>query len=121
VLSQVIDTVMINFIFWMWTAASDPHSFLGQKTSSERYAWVFAKIGREYLIKLIVAILLTRSVVTALHSHMLGVASDYRNDGIGRRLKLRQREDALERGLDLMEWTFDPLELKNAYFNPRAT
>jgi predicted GNAT superfamily acetyltransferase len=52
-----------------------------------------------------------------LHSHMLGVASDYRNDGIGRRLKLRQREDALERGLDLMEWTFDPLELKNAYFN----
>ena len=52
-----------------------------------------------------------------LHSHMLGVADDYRNDGIGRRLKLRQREEALERGLALMEWTFDPLELKNAYFN----
>jgi predicted GNAT superfamily acetyltransferase len=52
-----------------------------------------------------------------LHSHMLGVAQDYRNDGIGRMLKLRQREDALARGIDLMEWTFDPLELKNAYFN----
>lgn len=52
-----------------------------------------------------------------LHSHMLGVAADYRNDGIGRRLKLQQREEAVGRGLDLMEWTFDPLELKNAYFN----
>jgi uncharacterized integral membrane protein (TIGR00697 family) len=66
VLSQVVDTVMINFIFWMWTAAADPHSFLGQKTSSERYAWVFAKIGREYLIKLVVAVLLT-PVVYGLH------------------------------------------------------
>ena len=66
VLSQVVDTVMINFIFWMWTAASDPHSFLGQKTSSERYAWVFAKIGREYLIKLVVAVLLT-PVVYGIH------------------------------------------------------
>jgi predicted GNAT superfamily acetyltransferase len=52
-----------------------------------------------------------------LHSHMLAVAHDYRDYGIGRRLKLRQREDALARGLNLMEWTFDPLEIKNAYFN----
>jgi queuosine precursor transporter len=66
VLSQVVDTVMINFIFWMWTAAADPHSFLGQKTSAERYAWVFAKIGREYLIKRVVAILPT-PVVYGLH------------------------------------------------------
>lgn len=52
-----------------------------------------------------------------LHSHMLGVLPEYRNTGIGRRLKLRQRDDALARGLNLIEWTFDPLELKNAYFN----
>jgi predicted GNAT superfamily acetyltransferase len=52
-----------------------------------------------------------------LHSHMLGVAPEYRDFGIGRMLKLRQREEALERSLDLMEWTFDPFELKNAYFN----
>jgi predicted GNAT superfamily acetyltransferase len=32
-------------------------------------------------------------------------------------LKLRQREDALARGINLVEWTFDPLELKNAFFN----
>jgi predicted GNAT superfamily acetyltransferase len=52
-----------------------------------------------------------------LHSHMLAVLADYRNAGVGRLLKLRQREDAIARGIDLMEWTFDPLEIKNAYFN----
>jgi len=54
---------------------------------------------------------------TYLHSHMLGVLKEYRNYGIGRMLKLAQREEALPRGIDLIEWTFDPLELKNAYFN----
>ncbi len=52
-----------------------------------------------------------------LHSHMLGVLPAYHNAGIGRRLKLRQREEALGRGIQLIEWTFDPLELKNAFFN----
>ncbi len=36
---------------------------------------------------------------------------------MGRRLKLLQREDALARGIELIEWTFDPLEIKNAYLN----
>lgn len=52
-----------------------------------------------------------------LHSHMLGVDPEYRNAGVGRMLKLKQREDALDRDIGLIEWTFDPLELKNAYFN----
>jgi predicted GNAT superfamily acetyltransferase len=52
-----------------------------------------------------------------LHSHMLGVLPRYHNAGIGRRLKLTQREEALARGITLIEWTFDPLELKNAFFN----
>jgi predicted GNAT superfamily acetyltransferase len=52
-----------------------------------------------------------------LHSHMLGVLPEYRDRGIGRLLKLRQREEALGRGIGLIEWTFDPLELKNAHFN----
>jgi len=52
-----------------------------------------------------------------LHSHMLAVLPEYRNAGLGRRLKLAQRDDALARGFDLMEWTFDPLEIKNAHLN----
>jgi len=52
-----------------------------------------------------------------LHSHMLAVTPRYRNSGIGRHLKLYQREEALSRGIKLMEWTFDPLEIKNAFLN----
>jgi predicted GNAT superfamily acetyltransferase len=52
-----------------------------------------------------------------LHSHMMGVLPEYRDKGVGRMLKLRQREEAIARGVALVEWTFDPLELKNAYFN----
>ena len=52
-----------------------------------------------------------------MHSHMLAVKSAYRNSGVGRRLKLFQREDALDRGVELIEWTFDPLEIKNAFLN----
>ena len=52
-----------------------------------------------------------------LHSQMLAVRQQYRNGGLGRRMKLYQREDALARGFELMEWTFDPLEIKNAYLN----
>jgi len=52
-----------------------------------------------------------------LHSHMMGVLPDYQNLGLGRTLKLAQREDALKRQIPLIEWTFDPLELKNAYLN----
>ncbi|MGA2746481.1 MAG: GNAT family N-acetyltransferase [Candidatus Sulfotelmatobacter sp.] len=59
----------------------------------------------------------TRSGHVYLHSHMLAVRNDQRNGGLGRRLKLLQREDALARGIELIEWTFDPLEIKNAYLN----
>jgi predicted GNAT superfamily acetyltransferase len=59
----------------------------------------------------------TRSGHVYLHSHMLAVRKEYRNGGLGRRLKLLQREDALSRGIELIEWTFDPLEIKNAYLN----
>jgi predicted GNAT superfamily acetyltransferase len=52
-----------------------------------------------------------------LHSHMLAVLPEYRNAGVGRRLKLAQRDEASARGIDLMEWTFDPLEIRNAHLN----
>jgi predicted GNAT superfamily acetyltransferase len=52
-----------------------------------------------------------------LHSHMLAVKDEYRNRGLGARLKREQRQDALLRGIRHMEWTFDPLEIKNAFLN----
>jgi predicted GNAT superfamily acetyltransferase len=58
-----------------------------------------------------------RGRVPYLHSHMTGVDSEYRDRGVGRMLKLFQREEALGRGIRLIQWTFDPLELRNAHFN----
>jgi predicted GNAT superfamily acetyltransferase len=52
-----------------------------------------------------------------LHSNMLAVKEQYRNRGVGTRLKLEQRREALARGIRRMEWTFDPLEIKNAFLN----
>jgi predicted GNAT superfamily acetyltransferase len=52
-----------------------------------------------------------------LHSHMLAVRERYRDRGVGAQLKLEQRREALSRGIRLMEWTFDPLEIKNAHLN----
>jgi predicted GNAT superfamily acetyltransferase len=59
----------------------------------------------------------TRGGHPYLHSHMLAVRQSYRNGGLGRRIKLFQREEAMGRGFELIEWTFDPLEIKNAYLN----
>lgn len=50
-------------------------------------------------------------------SHMLGVAPTHRNKGIGWRLKLEQRRLTLAMGLELIEWTFDPLQALNAHLN----
>ncbi len=52
-------------------------------------------------------------------SHMLAVSRTHWNSGIGAQLKLAQREYALQRGIQLIEWTFDPLESKNAHLNIR--
>jgi len=50
-------------------------------------------------------------------SHMTAVVGEYRNKGLGLRLKLRQREEALASGIDEIHWTFDPLQTLNAHFN----
>lgn len=50
-------------------------------------------------------------------SHMLGVSHDARNRGLGVQLKLAQREQALTMGVELIEWTFDPLQALNAHLN----
>jgi predicted GNAT superfamily acetyltransferase len=63
------------------------------------------------------AIVGLRNNIPYLHSHMTGVLPDYRDRKIGRALKLFQREEALSRNIRRIEWTFDPLETRNAHFN----
>lgn len=50
-------------------------------------------------------------------SHMTGVLERWRSAGVGLELKRRQRERAVAMGLDVIEWTFDPLQAMNAHFN----
>jgi predicted GNAT superfamily acetyltransferase len=50
-------------------------------------------------------------------SHMLGVVPAWRGSGLGLRLKLAQREWAIQMGVALIEWTCDPLQAMNAHLN----
>ena len=78
---------------------------------------VFGAFDGAEMVGFVMAVPGYRHGKSYLHSHMAAVLPAYQNRGVGRGLKLRQREDALERGIGLVEWTFDPLELKNARFN----
>jgi predicted GNAT superfamily acetyltransferase len=78
---------------------------------------VIGAFDRDVMVGFAMALPGYRDGKSYLHSHMLAVLPEYRNAGLGRKLKLAQRDDALARGFDLMEWTFDPLEIKNAYLN----
>jgi predicted GNAT superfamily acetyltransferase len=78
---------------------------------------VIGAFDGQHLIGFAFAIPGARSGRFYLHSHMLAVREEYRDYGLGRRLKLFQRDEALSRGFNLIEWTFDPLEIKNAYLN----
>ena len=51
------------------------------------------------------------------YSHMMAVANDYQNKGVGARLKWAQRERALREGRTLIKWTWDPMQARNAHFN----
>ena len=51
------------------------------------------------------------------YSHMTGVLPEFQGHGVGKRIKFYQRERALNAGVSLIKWTFDPLQIGNAYFN----
>ena len=51
------------------------------------------------------------------YSHVMAVAKDYQNKGVGARLKWAQRERALIEGRKFIKWTWDPMMARNAHFN----
>ncbi len=78
---------------------------------------VLGAFDGDTIVGFLMAIPGVRNGVPYLHSHMLAVLPEYRNYGLGRRMKLAQRDEALARGIRLIEWTFDPLEIRNAHLN----
>ncbi|HKE55307.1 MAG TPA: GNAT family N-acetyltransferase [Pyrinomonadaceae bacterium] len=51
------------------------------------------------------------------YSHMMAVAKEYQNQGVGAQLKWAQRERALAEGRSFIKWTWDPMQARNAHFN----
>ena len=85
--------------------------------ASETGGQVLGAFQNENLIGFTMSLAGWRNRLPFLHSHMTAVSATHRDLGIGRQLKLFQRADSLARGISLIEWTFDPLITKNAYFN----
>jgi chorismate synthase len=69
------------------------------------------------MVGFVSSILGTEDDILTQHSHMLAVRQAYRNFGVGYRLKLAQRKEALRRKIRRVTWTFDPVQPLNAYFN----
>jgi predicted GNAT superfamily acetyltransferase len=78
---------------------------------------VLGAFDGDTMIGFTMAIVGIRNKIPYLHSHMTGVLPEYRDRKVGRSLKLFQREEALSRDIRFIEWTFDPLETRNAHFN----
>src|SRR5258707_2002249 len=78
---------------------------------------VLGAFAGKTLVGFTLALAALRNGGAYLHSHMTGVRANDRDRGVGRMLKLFQRDEALSRDIRLIEWTFDPLELRNAHFN----
>ncbi|HMI51518.1 MAG TPA: GNAT family N-acetyltransferase [Candidatus Saccharimonadales bacterium] len=78
---------------------------------------VLGAFDGEKLVGYTLALAGVRDRTPYLHSHMTGVKDGYRDRGVGRSLKLFQRDEALSRGIRRVEWTFDPFEMRNAHFN----
>lgn len=78
---------------------------------------VFGAFDGQTMVGYTLAVVGLRQNLTYLHSHQTGVLASHRDRGVGRQLKLFQRDQAILRGIGLVEWTFDPLETKNAHFN----
>jgi predicted GNAT superfamily acetyltransferase len=85
--------------------------------AAETGGQVFGAFDGSKMVGFTLAIAGWRDDEAFLHSHMTAVLESHRDHGIGRRLKLFQRDDALARDIKRVEWTFDPLMTKNAYFN----
>jgi predicted GNAT superfamily acetyltransferase len=88
-------------------------------TQSHTGGLVLGAFDGDRLIAFVNAAPALRDGIVHWRSNMLAVSRAYWNSGIGADLKLAQRDHARQRGIPLIEWTFDPLESKNAHLNIR--
>ncbi|HVF49870.1 MAG TPA: GNAT family N-acetyltransferase [Pyrinomonadaceae bacterium] len=85
--------------------------------STHAGGWVLGAFAGERLVGFVLHLAATRGDEIIGYSHMMAVAKDHQNGGIGARLKWAQRARALSEGRTYIKWTWDPMQARNAHFN----
>jgi predicted GNAT superfamily acetyltransferase len=85
--------------------------------SREAGGWTLAAFNQGQIVGFVHHLAAVRGDEIFGYSHMMAVAADYQNLGVGAQLKWAQRARALSEGRDFIKWTFEPLRGRNAHFN----
>jgi predicted GNAT superfamily acetyltransferase len=85
--------------------------------SREAGGWTLGAFDEERLVGFVHHLAAVRGEQIFGYSHMMAVAADYQNRGVGAKLKWAQRERAISEGRDFIKWTFEPMRARNAHFN----
>jgi predicted GNAT superfamily acetyltransferase len=85
--------------------------------SREAGGWTLAAFAEERIVGFVHHLAAVRGTEIFGYSHMMAVAADYQNLGVGANLKWAQRARAITEGRDFIKWTFEPMRGRNAHFN----
>jgi predicted GNAT superfamily acetyltransferase len=85
--------------------------------SRQAGGWTLGAFAADRMVGFVHHLVAVRGNEIFGYSHMMAVAKDYQNKGVGARLKWAQRERALSEGRRLIKWTWDPMQARNAHFN----
>ena len=85
--------------------------------STQAGGWVLGAFADGRLVGFVLHLPAVRQNEIFGYSHMMAVAADYQNQGVGARLKWAQRARALSEGREFIKWTFEPVRARNAHFN----
>jgi len=85
--------------------------------SAQAGGWTLGAFADNRLVGFVLHLPAVRGNEIFGYSHMMAVAAEYQNQGVGARLKWAQRARALLEGREFIKWTFEPVRARNAHFN----
>jgi predicted GNAT superfamily acetyltransferase len=85
--------------------------------SREAGGWTLAAFSEGKIVGFVHHLAAVRGKEIFGYSHMMAVAADFQNRGVGAKLKWAQRARAMSEGRDFIKWTFEPMRARNAHFN----
>jgi predicted GNAT superfamily acetyltransferase len=116
-MDAINEAVELLRTIWGFPGAEAPVSGGVMRALSYAGGYAAGAFADGQLIGVSAGFLALRHDALHLHSHITGVLADWQSRHVGLALKAHQRAWALERGINVIEWTFDPLVRRNAYFN----